>query len=262
MMGGEQRSDDTVLPPPSQVQYESQSFNTTNRYHGRGLQGIDPPLSSSTRLPPDRRSSIGATVKLRQSNPSAGSSGSSQPASPNPGKGKPDEKDLGLGEQHQEGKKSKLNPLRIFMRSGESHRGSGEPSPDLKSAESGFQHPAPAQHQGRPSHLNEAVTINEARATPPPIRRNRVGNGGAREGPYYRPSSAGAGQVRRVGALTFDGTAEEEDRERQEIQREFGGVGRLRRESVGPGGGEKGVHVSAGGRKWGFLGRAGSARRN
>ncbi len=285
MVDGERRSDDMFLPPQSHAQHPSESFNGGSGYQDRAPPNLDPPVSSSTRYPPDRRSSIGATMKLRKSNPNSGSSGSSQAASPIPGRGKQDERGLGeqQQQQHPEGKKSKLSALRIFMRNSESHKGGGELSPGLKgsmSAGNGFQYPAPVQSQscnvrsaqgglrveGRPSHLNEAVTINESRATPPPIRRNRVGNGGMRE-PYYRPSSAGSGQIRRVGALAFDGAAEE--RERQEIQREFGGVGKLRRGSVGPGGGEgeggeKGGHATTGGggRKWGFLGRTGSTRRN
>ncbi|KAH8596876.1 hypothetical protein B0O99DRAFT_685355 [Bisporella sp. PMI_857] len=130
------------------------------------------PLDSSPRPnPPDRRSSLSHTTKLRKSQPSSSSSSSAgqvmQNTTPSPAKKK------GLS--------------RIFGRS-ETSPSLSLPATAYQAAPSNLRSPTyPVKQQ--PGNYGEK-TDDEARATPPPIMRSRPSGS---QVPRYRPSSAGAG---------------------------------------------------------------------
>jgi hypothetical protein len=209
------RSDDTVVN------------NRMVRYNSEQSSFPLSPIDTSPRPDlPDRRSSLSATSKLRKPNQM-----SSNPAS------SPASKDLTGGV-----KKPRLAMGRLFTRS--------ETTPA----------PNSFQQQGRKSNGNvgrsqsyfdggQNYEDEEARATPPPIKRNR----GPSAIPAYRPISAGEGSGGRNGsAFGFDGAGDEEVR--------------IKRRSVDLGGGngeavEDSGSAKNGGRKWLGFGRTGSLRR-
>ena len=163
------RSDGTVVPAHDKV---------LTRYVDTPQYGTIPIDTSPKPQPPDRRSSLSASTKLRIN---AGSTSTQAPESP-----PASSKDL---------KKSRLPNLRLFGRS--------ETSPTV----GGFQQSA--QHTMRPknitqrgqSYLANGYEEEElARATPPPIKRSR-----GQQPSGYRPVSAGSGAIRRESA--FETTA-------------------------------------------------------
>jgi hypothetical protein len=214
------RSDGTVMPTHE---------NVVARYADTPQYGTIPIDTSPRPQPPDRRSSLSASTKLRMSGPNSISSTQATDGSPASSK---------------DPKKSRLPSLRIF--------GRAETSPTV----SGFQQSA--QHSMRPktnvnvprgqSYVSAGANGTSAydeeeltRATPPPIKRNRGPQGGG-----YRPSSAGTGAICRDTSFAFDGAG--------------GGVktqGDGRRGSID-------AEVTEGknaGRKWFGMGRANSLRR-
>ena len=212
-MVNQPRSDDTVIANNRMVRYNSEQVQAPF-----GLSPID--TSPRPNLP-DRRSSLTATVKLRKTNPSGTTA--SSPAS----KDRP-----------QEGKKSRLAIPRIFTRA--------ETTP----ASNPSQQQRPRDNGGRShSYFDGGATYEEedmARATPPPIKRNR-----GPVIPAYRPSSAGEGAARQNSNFGYDGTGDKDVN--------------TKRRSVDLGSTEvedpsSGVGGKNGGRKWLGFGRTGSLR--
>jgi hypothetical protein len=215
------RSDGTVVPSQE---------NAVTRNVNAPQYGTIPIDTSPRPQPPDRRSSLAASAKLRTGGP--GSIASTQATDGSPASSK-------------DSKKSRLPSLRIFGRS--------ETSP----AASGFQQSA--QHSMRPKpYVSRGQTYSGqgtngtsayeeeelARATPPPIKRSR-----GQQGSGYRPSSAGTGAIQRDGAFAFDGPSQGGMKNTQ---------GHPRRGSVDI---TEGDETKTGGRKWFSMGRTNSLRR-
>lgn len=205
------------------------------------------PIDTSPRPnPPDRRSSLGVTTKLRKVRDTTSTSTQAMPSvnsasSPTP---KP------------EPKKSRLTS-RLFGRS--------ETSPVLSTTTFSQSQPAPSSktksNPGKSVPQSGAVYEDDdvARATPPPIKRSRDGSTTV---PRYRPSSAGnptggiaQGQgfaqgmntLRRTSAFANDGANDEV-------------IEQKRRESVGVAEAEEGGGQAKSGRIWGVFARTGSVR--
>lgn len=206
------RSDGTVVPSRD---------NVVTRYVDTPQYGTIPIDTSPKPQPPDRRSSLSASTKLRTTTVTTTAQASeSSPAS---------SKD----------KKSRLPNLRIFGRS--------ETSPTV----SGFQQPT--QHTVRPkntavrgqTYFGGANGYEEeelARATPPPIKRSR-----GQQGSSYRPVSAGNGAVRRD-SLAFDNPGPVQAMRQANARR-----GSVNENAE--------IEESKGGRKWFGIGRSNSLRR-
>ncbi|KAE9365705.1 hypothetical protein N431DRAFT_352554 [Stipitochalara longipes BDJ] len=206
------RSDGTVVPSRDKVQ---------TRYVDTPQYGTIPIDTSPKPQPPDRRSSLSASTKLRIA---AGPTSTQAPeSSPSPSK---------------DSKKSRLPSLRIFGRS--------ETSP----TKTGFQQSA--QHTMRPKNTaqrgqtytgggNSYEDEELARATPPPIRRSR-----GQQPSGYRPVSAGSGAIRRDS--TFDAAAPTQGPRQAHARR--GSVN----ESAE-------AEENKAGRKWFSIGRSNSLRR-
>jgi len=210
------RSDDTITNRPM-TRYNETQYGTS-------------PIDTSPRPdPPDRRSSLGAATKLRKANGSNSSGQATVGNSP-----------MSTKAPDTIGRKSRF-ATRLFGRS--------ETSP----AVSTFQQPSTKTKTsaGRANHLEGGYEDDDlARATPPPIKRNRESNL-----PRYRPSSAGAGMpqntLRRGSAFEFggDGAGDEPDSGRPETVDQAAGI------EIDEG------QVKAGSRKWLGFGRNGSMRR-
>jgi hypothetical protein len=208
------RSDGTVVPSHN---------NVLTRYVDTPQYGTVPIDTSPKPQPPDRRSSLSASTKLRSA---AGSTSvQANEGSPAPSK---------------DSKKSRLPSLRIFGRS--------ETSPTA----SGFQQSA--QHSIRPKNnvtrgqtyfagANGYEEEELARATPPPIKRSR-----GQQGSGYRPVSAGNGAVRQD-SFAFDVAGSDQGMKRGHAR--GGSVHEIATE----------VEESKGGRKWFGIGRSNSLRR-
>ena len=208
------RSDDTVVANGRGLQYSEQSPQ----------YGVSPIDTSPRPNLPDRRSSLSATMKLRKTAPI------------NTAASSPTSKDNSATV-----KKSKLAMPRFFTRS--------ETAPAVNT----LSQERPKGNGGRSySHMDGTYEEEElARATPPPIKRNR----GAV--PAYRPVSAGEGALGRSGNFGYDGPAG------GEAGRDEGEITRVKRRSVDLGNGNgEGEDASGGkGRKWLGFGRTGSLRR-
>ncbi|KAF8849662.1 hypothetical protein BDZ45DRAFT_227084 [Acephala macrosclerotiorum] len=211
------RSDDTVRYD-EQPQYGTVPIDTTPK----------PEVS-------DRRSSLLATTKLRKSNKS--SINSVEPATPSP---------TASTTPH----KNRFSSLSLFRR-GETQ---SSPAPNATTNTQPYQ-PQPQQPiRSKPASRTQSyfdpsndMEDEEARATPPPIKRTRPGHA-------YRPSSAGTGAVRRGGASEQAMVQDERDKGRARRGSLTGGVGANVE--------EEGVRSGGGGKKWFGLGRSGSQRRN
>jgi len=205
------RSDDTV------IQSNRRYTNT------KGNESPPTPINSKP-FPPDRRSSLSATTKLRKPPPS----GQSQP--PTPGVG--NSPTVSTPVEKENNRKYRFSS-RFFGGGG----GAGSsPSKNSPGPAAALPSPSPrvkgngGRSQGYFPDVNGGAPEEEARATPPPIRRNRPSGNG-------RPSSAGAYGV------GYDGAGDEAGTEEENAGKNEGGGG-------------------GGGRKWFGLGRSGSLRRN
>ncbi|KAH8670209.1 hypothetical protein BGZ60DRAFT_30774 [Tricladium varicosporioides] len=160
--------------------------------------------------PPDRRSSLSAATKLKKVQPNPPPPA---PAAPAPVTNNSPAKET-----------SKISRLsgRLFGRNTDS----GPPSPAIKSS-----------HTRATSYHTESGAGDEARATPPPIKRNRQPS----QMQPYRPSSAGVGAGRRPSAFGMDGAGDVRPAE-EENEGKSGGGGT--------------------GKKWFGIGRQGSVRKN
>ncbi|KAE8441670.1 hypothetical protein EG329_004591 [Mollisiaceae sp. DMI_Dod_QoI] len=223
------RSDDTVR-------------NRESRYEETPQYGTVPIDTTQKPEVADRRSSLSATTKIRKSNNSSiHSANPIQSAAPSP---------TAATTPH----KNRFSSLGLFRRS--------ETSPVVNSNSSPFQPPSQQPIRSKPasraqsyfdnSNGNPGLDDEEARATPPPIKRTRPGQA-------YRPSSAGAGAIRRG-----PGSAMEQVQVQEELNK-----GRVRRGSLTTNGnGQVNLDedvtkgASGGGKKWFGLGRSGSQRRN
>ncbi|CZR58272.1 uncharacterized protein PAC_08163 [Phialocephala subalpina] len=206
------RSDDTIRYD-EQPQYGTVPIDTTPK----------PEVS-------DRRSSLLATTKLRKSNKS--SINSVEPATPSP---------TTSVTPH----KNRFSSLSLFR------RGESSPATSNNTNTQTYQPTTQQPIRNKPasrtqSYFDQGVEDEEARATPPPIKRTRPGQA-------YRPSSAGTGAVKRGAAVEQFQVMEEQVK------------GRARRGSLNGGvqsnAGEEDV-ARSGGKKWFGLGRSGSQRRN
>lgn len=210
------RSDGTIVPSHS---------NVAARYVDTPQYGTIPIDTSPKPQPPDRRSSLLASTKLRIT--AGSSSAQASETSPSPSK---------------DSRKSRLPSLRLFGRS--------EASPTA----SGFQQSAHHTVRSKNTAVKGQTYIGGgangyeeeelARATPPPIKRSR-----GPQGSGYRPASAGNGAVGRD-STAFD-TAGPGQGMRQ---------GQARRGSVSESSVAE-VEEAKGGRKWFSIGRANSLRR-
>ena len=157
------RSDGTVVPS-----HRVPNYIPTPQY------GTIPIDTSPKPEPPNRRSSLSASTKLRTV------AGPAQPES-SPASSK-------------DAKKSRLPGLRIFGRS--------ETSPTVSGFQQSAQHTLrPRMGAARAQSYNPYEEEELTRATPPPIKRSR-----GQPGAGYRPVSAGTGAVRRD-SLAFDNPA-------------------------------------------------------
>jgi len=213
------RSDGTVVP------YQN---NVVARYVDTPQYGTTPIDTSPKPQPPDRRSSLSASTKLRHAAGPSSTSAQASDSSPSPAK---------------DSKKSRLPSLRIFGRS--------ETSPTV----SGFQpsaqntaRPKANTQRGQTYFANGTGYEDEelARATPPPIKRSR-----GQQPSAYRPVSAGSGAVKRE-IVEFDnqviqGQGRQGTRRGSIDQSAGAGVGAEAEESKG--------------RKWFGIGRSNSLRR-
>ena len=215
------RSDDTIIANNRTAQYSEQS---SIQY---GLAPID--TSPRPNLP-DRRSSLSATVKFRNATPNRSLNDSAR-ASASSSIPK---------DRSTESKKSRLAIPRLFTRTESTQpvaflqrpKGNGGRSLDYFDGA-----------QREPEAYEEEEM---ARATPPPIKRNR--------GPAYRPSSAGEGAMRtRRGSVGYDGAGDKVETKR--ISVDFG-TGAKDVVEEGNAGAKHG-----GQRKWLGFGRTGSLRR-
>lgn len=221
------QSDDTVI-----------NYNS-NRYDDSPQYGTIPIDTTPKPELPDRRSSLSAVTKLRKAKPVLAHDSSMPNDSP----------------ASKETKKSRIPNLRMFGR-GES----APPASPTKTFSPGLPRPK-AQNGNRssgyfPSENGGYEEQEEARATPPPIKRSRPGQS-------YRPAST-SGVTRRNGCAGYDGAVDEAPQQ---------GQGHARRDSVsgnpnsavdanGNAGGEE---ESGNGRKKWFglgVGRSNSLRRN
>jgi hypothetical protein len=199
------RSDDTV----------TDHYNKTPQY------GTIPLDSSPKPEMPDRRSSLSATTKLKKKGPESNLS------SPNKSASSPT--------SSKEIKKSRLPNLRMFGRSDTS------PLPPAIAPAIRPQNTS-TRTQSYPQNRDAYVEEEEARATPPPIKRSRPG-------PACRPVSAGDGATRRSASSTVDSRGMEERYER--------------RGSVNVNGASEAQNdVKNGNKKWFGIGRNASLRRN
>jgi hypothetical protein len=215
------RSDNTIAAQNPKVPYNGEQSPTPF-----GLSPID--TSPRPNLP-DRRSSLSATVRLRKTNP------------PNTTASSPITKENPAGV-----KKSRLAMPRLFTRS--------ETTPTANSFQQQYSKGNGGRSQsyfeGAPGAAYEEEDL--ARATPPPIKRNR---GPAI--PAYRPSSAGEGaaRARRGSSFGYDGAVDEdENTKRRSVDLGIGGNNGV--EDANSVGGR-----TVGGRKWLGFGRTGSLRR-
>jgi hypothetical protein len=211
------RSDGTVVPSRN---------NVVSRYVDTPQYGTIPIDTSPKPQPPDRRSSLSASTKLRIT---AGSSSASAQASE------------GSPASSKDSKKVRLPSLRIFGRS--------ETSPTVTGFQQSAQHtmrPKNTAPRGQTYFANAAGYEEEelARATPPPIKRSR-----GQQGSGYRPVSAGNGAVRRESSA-FDSQGAGQGRQ-----------GHVRRGSVNEAVPTVEVEEAKGGRKWFGIGRTNSLRR-
>lgn len=192
------------------------------------------PIDTSPRPePPDRRSSLSAAIKLRKAREISNSTSAGQATVSSSPVSK------------QETKKGRLTS-RLFGRSD---------IPSSLTATTPQQHSAPrskAPGDKSQSYLEGGYEDDEvARATPPPIKRNRDSHL-----PRYRPSSAGAGlpsnpnTLRRASAFGGDVTGDEVNNKRR------GSVGGVNEAEDTNGLGKSGP------RKWLGFGRPGSMMRN
>jgi hypothetical protein len=211
------RSDGTVV---------SSRDNVITRYVDTPQYGTTPIDTSPKPQPPDRRSSLSASTKLRIAAGSSSTSAQASESSPASSK---------------DSKKVRLPSLRIFGRS--------ETSPTVTSFQQSAQHtmrPKNTTTRGQTYFANGAGYEEEelARATPPPIKRSR-----GQQGSGYRPVSAGNGAVRRESSA-FDSQGAVQGRQ-----------GHVRRESVNEAVPAVEVEEAKGGRKWFGIGRTNSLRR-
>lgn len=211
------RSDGTVVPSQN---------NGVTRYVDTPQYGTTPIDTSPKPQPPDRRSSLSASTKLRHATGPSSTSAQASDSSPSPAK---------------DSKKSRLPSLRIFGRS--------ETSPTV----SGFQQSAQntvrpkANTQRGQTYFAANGTGHEdeelARATPPPIKRSR-----GQQPSGYRPASAGSGAVKRE-TVGFDS------------QQGQGRQGHARRGSFDQSASASAEVEESKGRKWFGIGRSNSLRR-
>ncbi|KAG0653104.1 hypothetical protein D0Z07_0763 [Hyphodiscus hymeniophilus] len=218
-----QRSDDTV------------TANNRSQYHderGPNQYGISPIDTSPRPDLPDRRSSLSATHKLRKTNLSRSPNDPGNVTASSPiTKEKPSEL-----------KKSRLVIPRLFTRS-DSTPPAAFPQHTKGNGVRTLSHYDSAQR--------EAYEEDDlARATPPPIKRNR-GPGV----PAYRPSSAGADTVRarRGSAFGYDGASDDIHGTGVNVEIADSTKDEVEVPSAGKSGG--------GQRKWLGFGRTGSLRR-
>jgi hypothetical protein len=205
------RSDDTLVANNRMIRYNGEQ--SPNQY------GISPIDTSPRPSLPDRRSSLSATMKLRKPTPSGITASS------------PVSKDNPTGT-----KKSQLAMPRFFTRS--------ETTPALST----LSQQRSRGNGGRSNGYFDGTAYEEemARATPPPIKRNRTTHT-----PAYRPSSAGEGAVRRGSNFGYDGPGDGD----WDVGAKRGSV------DLGSGEGEDDKGAGKVGRKWGVFGRTGSLRR-
>lgn len=175
---------ETPLSDATVTQYNSPQINngSTPQY---GTTPIDTTAQPNL---PDRRSSLTATAKLRKSNNSAASNAQPQVMASSP--------------VPTPVKRSRMPSLRIFGRSETTPAPSSpvQPSPITARHKQQSRSQSNAYFDG--AHRNSHYEDEEAaRATPPPIQRNRP----TREPISYRPSSAGQGASRRVNELSASG---------------------------------------------------------
>lgn len=210
------RSDGTLVPSQN---------NVGTRYVDPPQYGTTPIDTSPKPQPPDRRSSLSASTKLRHATSPSSTSAQASDNSPSPAK---------------DSKKSRLPSLRIFGRS--------ETSPTI----SGFQQsalntvrPKANSQRGQTYFANGTGHEDEelARATPPPIKRSR---GQPPSG--YRPASAGSGAVKKE-SVEFDN------------QQGQGRQAHARRGSFDQGASASAEVEESKGRKWFGIGRTNSLRR-
>ena len=218
------RSDDSVVANSRMVQYSSEESPTQ--------YGVTPIDTSPRPNLPDRRSSLSAAVKIRKPNPNRppGMNDSSRAVASSPiTKDKPTEL-----------KKSRLMP-RLFTRS--------ETAPPVNAFPQ-----RPKGNGGRSLTYFDGVhgtgyeEEESARATPPPIKRNRGPGVSA-----CRPSSAGEGAVmaRRGSMFGYDGAGDDANTKRRSVN-----LGDHEGDDPNPG-----TKSGSGQRKWLGFGRTGSLRR-
>jgi len=219
------RSDGTVVPT-----------NIATRYTAAPQYGTIPIDTSPRPQPPDRRSSLSASTKLRIAGPG---SMITQPTEGSPTSSK-------------DSKKSRLPNLRIFGRSESSPTASGFQQLAQNTLRPKTNAPRGQSHFGSTANASSAYEDEElARATPPPIKRSR-----GQQASGYRPSSAGTGAIRRDSSFAFDGLGLAQGG----IKTQGQGQGHVRRGSVTADGAEM-EDGKNGGRKWFGIGRTNSLRR-
>lgn len=229
------RSDDTVMPSCGDISALNNVEGVSGEY---GTISFD---SSSHPETPLRRSSLSTTNKIRRNNDSSS-------AAENAGNSPASSKEKAI-----DGKKNRLSIPRFFGRSETAPAVniipySNPPTPSTAISR--------LKDTGRSkSYVVDGVGYEDeqmARATPPPIRRNRV-TGNERAAVAYRPVSAGANgpsgpqKARRMSIFGYDGPSDEK------IE------GRMAKNDIGSVEPEDG---KSGGRKWLGFGRTGSMRRN